>query len=279
MSRDRDILLCRIAVTSGMVPAETAQKVLALCSERERTTGRRPRAVEVLVKNGVLNAAEAQKLNAAVAKRTGGASPAATRTRNVSAARSAPHARHRRGRPPMRRRRRRAAPLDRRTVVQGTLFAAVCLVVVGIIAYLFVVRSMESPGEGASESPRTAEVTGTIAPREDSGPSEVVRLTTTQLAELETRLNDVITDRIDNRGRAKRGIEALAKKIQTFEESGVRVPDDFRQRYENVAESLKSAAGESAGTDDARSSRENEGEVESDESLDEGPGLELLDDL
>ena len=56
MSRETDVLFCKIAINAGLVSAENAQQVIAFCNKREQDTGRRPLVGTVFVKNQLLTA-------------------------------------------------------------------------------------------------------------------------------------------------------------------------------------------------------------------------------
>jgi hypothetical protein len=71
MSRQVDVMFCKIAMSTGMVTEDVAKKVLALCDKREIETGRRPLIGALFTKHNILGKDHVQRIYAAVEKRLG----------------------------------------------------------------------------------------------------------------------------------------------------------------------------------------------------------------
>src|SRR5262245_42161963 len=69
MSREQDLLFCKIAITSGKVTQQDAQKCLALASRFEAEGKRRPQVGAIFLKHNLLSDADVQRIYGAVQKR------------------------------------------------------------------------------------------------------------------------------------------------------------------------------------------------------------------
>ncbi|MCZ6795908.1 MAG: hypothetical protein O7J95_20050 [Planctomycetota bacterium] len=70
-AQEQDLLFCKIAISTGLVSEEQAQKCLAFCERRQREGGRRPMVGAILSKYKILRAEEVQRVYSAVSKRLG----------------------------------------------------------------------------------------------------------------------------------------------------------------------------------------------------------------
>jgi hypothetical protein len=77
MSRQQDLLFCKIAVANGMVSEANAKKCLAIVNKREQDSGRRPQIGAVFSKYNILHRQQVQMVYEAVNKRMGGTAPPA----------------------------------------------------------------------------------------------------------------------------------------------------------------------------------------------------------
>ncbi len=97
MSKEQDLLFCKIAISSGMVSQEMAQKALALANRFEAEGKRRPQVGAIFIKQNLLNTADVQRIYGAVQKRLeaqfGTRSGAATAVRQQTAQAAPPQAR------------------------------------------------------------------------------------------------------------------------------------------------------------------------------------------
>src|SRR5262245_45640274 len=84
MAQKDDVLFCKIAIQNGLVTAENAQKVLALCDKREREAGRRPPIGAVFSKYNLMRSRDVEVIYEAVRKRSGGGTGSSTVTRTGS---------------------------------------------------------------------------------------------------------------------------------------------------------------------------------------------------
>ena len=237
MSRDADILFCKIAITAGMVSQEQAQKVLAFLDRREREAGRRPLVGAVFAKHQLLSPQQVQKVNAAVTKRRG---DAAVVTRSAPTPRGeAGRARKRQGRKSSKR------PVDQQTLIMGSGYGVVFVGVLIALCYLFVVKS---PGGGPSASTR-AVTNGSLAGSGLASPSgrEVStappvetekELDRQHLHNFNSSLGDILTDRIDDPRRARRSLGDLKSYIQGLRDQGYTIPANVEERLSDVESSL-----------------------------------------
>lgn len=139
MSRQEDILFCKIAVLNGLVTQEQAQKCLVVCNRREQESGRRPMVGAVFTKYNLLRTQEVQRIYTAVGKRLG--TPA-------GAMRPPPPTRKRGGAPrggavTARREQKAARRVDPNTLWTGIGFGVVFL---GVIAAMLVLW-ITNPGK------------------------------------------------------------------------------------------------------------------------------------
>ena len=77
MSRQQDLMFCKIAVANGMVSEDHARKCLAIVNKREQESGRRPHIGAVFSKYNILQRQQVQMVYEAVDKRMGGGVPSA----------------------------------------------------------------------------------------------------------------------------------------------------------------------------------------------------------
>ena len=193
MSRQQDILFCKIAIQSGLVSQDNAQKCLALADRREKESNRRPMIGALFTKHNLLTTADVQRLNGAVAKRLGGdvvAPPAPPRSggrgsdqRNGGGRARGPGGRG--GRAP---RPRRATKIDQRTLFMGLGTGAVFVAVIVTIIILFVRGGGKKPGatesaaaagmsnSNTSSSSTTPEDAGASDPSVDEARAEAERI-------------------------------------------------------------------------------------------------------
>ena len=251
MSRDADILFCKIAITAGMVSHEQAQKVLAFLDRREREAGRRPLVGAVFAKHQLLSPQQVQKVNAAVTKRRGGA---------AVVTRPAPTARGERGRARKRHGRKSSKrPVDQQTLIMGSGYGIVFVGVLIALCYLFLV---ESPGGGPSDSTR-AVAKGSLAgsglapsPSDSEVSTPPLVQTEQELPQHErgylySRLGDIVTDRIDDPRRARRSLGDLKSDVQRFRDQGYTIPADVAERLSAVENSLVALEAEAQEDDSA----------------------------
>lgn len=71
MGRQEDILFCKIAISTGLVSPENAQKCLAICDKREKEGGRRPAVGPVMAKHNLISQEDVRRITQAVNKRLG----------------------------------------------------------------------------------------------------------------------------------------------------------------------------------------------------------------
>lgn len=243
MSRQYDVLFCKIAVTAGMVDANKAQRVLAICNKKEQETGRRPMVGAVFTKYQLLSPEQVRKVNEAVTKRTGGAVTAPA-VRPKSARGADDSGRRRKGR----RGARSKKPLDQRLLATGGAFGVVFLCVLGVIVYLVLVSPGSGDGSNAAFT-RASIATGSSPSlsleeeEEGSFESELLdELPAGVQRDLDLLFQDVLADRIDNPDRAKRGYEELKRQLADREKDGYRIPLELRERVNAAADGLGVAA-------------------------------------
>jgi len=137
MSRQQDLLFCKIAVTNGMVTEEQAKKCLALVNKREQESGRRPQIGAIFSKYNLLQRQQVQIVYDAVNKRLGG---------NAVPAGGLPASARERGKQRTQGRRGRGGPRDERaprkvdptTLWLGIGFGVVFLgIIIGLAAMFF----------------------------------------------------------------------------------------------------------------------------------------------
>ena len=85
MSREQDLLFCKIAISSGKVAQEVAQKCFALANKMEAEGRQRPQVGAIFLKQNLLTTEDVQRIYGAVRKRMevhgGGTAVAAPRQR------------------------------------------------------------------------------------------------------------------------------------------------------------------------------------------------------
>jgi hypothetical protein len=69
MSQEQDLLFCKIAISTGKVAQEVAQKCLALANRFEAEGKRRPQVGAIFLKQNLLSTEDVQKIYGAVQKR------------------------------------------------------------------------------------------------------------------------------------------------------------------------------------------------------------------
>ena len=249
MSRQLDVLFCKIAVTAGMVSPDKAQRVLAICNKRQEETGRRPLVGAVFTKYQLLTQDQVKKVNEAVARRTGGAVAAPSTVRRPRKGKGQDDGRSGGRRASMRRKK----PIDQRALLTGSAFGAVFLCVIGVIVYLV---SFAGDGSGDANTMTVAGARGSdgsSSSDSDKTTPEVVvpeDLSEGALQEINNRLYDINIDRSDNPARAKRAFNALKKEIAGYESRGFLIPQNVRERVKEAGKGLVEADGDSSSSDD-----------------------------
>ena len=71
MSREQDLLFCKIAITNGLVSEQQAKKAIAMANQKEQESGRRPMIGAIFSKYNLISQQEVQTLYQAVNKRLG----------------------------------------------------------------------------------------------------------------------------------------------------------------------------------------------------------------
>lgn len=286
MSRDADILFCKIAMTHGMVSPQQAQKVLALLDKREAETGRRPIVAAVFTKNKLMTTEQAQQIKAAVAKRLGQAVPVPPPV----ASRGSAARRRRREKAPKR-------PVDQQTLMMGAGFGVVFVGVLITICYLYLVGG-GSEVSSSGTSPSTPSVSPDGSPGSGLGrtaqddvpplPEELEKeLPREIIGEINTRLGDIQIDRIDNPARARTSLLSLKSFIEERRSQGYTIPVEIDTRLREVEDGLAAMAAEAEVDDSAGVGEEPapvvDTEAEAETSVEEEPAAEeedeSLDDL
>ncbi len=223
MSREQDLLFCKIAVTNGLVTEEQAKKALNIANQREMESGRRPMIGAIFSKYNLMRQQDVQALYQAVNKRLGisGAPLAGTLT--------ASHRPH--GRP----RDRKGPPkkIDPTTLWMGIGFGVVFLgIIVGMVIMWFlhdpgtdddaaakkstVASGTETPGGGTGASSTGGGDSGDAADGGGAGatPAAERKMDPEQERKLQQLLRDTRMDYADgNIQRAKGRLEGALKEI------------------------------------------------------------------
>jgi len=172
MSREQDLLFCKIAISTGKVTQDVAQKCLALANRFESEGKKRPQVGAIFLKQNLLSGEDVQKIYGAVQKRleVHGGAPAATAVHGRPAAPAPARApargpAHPPARPARVRDQRTYAPaaaqgrsvkpvkhrevetkIDPTTLWLGVSMLVVVLIAVGVILYVLLSgRSAEKP--------------------------------------------------------------------------------------------------------------------------------------
>ncbi len=169
MSRQHDMMFCKIAVANGMVSEEQAKKCLALVNKREQESGRRPQIGAIFSKYNILHRQEVQTIYEAVNRRIGGppaGGVAAGPPGGAERARGGTRARGRRGRlPGAQEREPRKKKVDPQTLWMGIVFGIAFLGILLFLVVKFFVGPDKTPtvtddGEVASSDKDSGSSTG-----------------------------------------------------------------------------------------------------------------------
>jgi len=173
MSREQDILFCKIAISTGIVSQAQAQKCLALCEKREKEGKRRPMVGALCSKYKLMSPADVQRVYTAVNKRLGASGGRSAGPTTDGKPRSQRGSRRGRRRGSTRRKTTARRKLDRNTLVVGGGFGLVFVAVLVTIVMMYVKSSHRSTPKTANEavSP-TGVVTASVLASEPSAASE-----------------------------------------------------------------------------------------------------------
>ena len=171
MGRQQDILFCKIAISTGLVNQDQAEKCLILCDRREREGKRRPMVGAVFSKYKLMRAEEVQRIYAAVNKRLGSTAMSPTAGGRLATRRRGRAGNSTRGNGAATRIRSLGRPrapkksVDKNTLWMGIGFGVVFVGVLFVIMFLFS-KAGTSPaakapdlGSGTSVSSATREAT------------------------------------------------------------------------------------------------------------------------
>ena len=177
MSRQQDLLFCKIALSTGMVSEEQAQKCLNLCERREKEGNRRPTVGAVFSKYKIMRASDVQRVYEAVNKRLRQA-PGSRVGRSTTKLRRTPErtprgvsrpsrGEYRYARPAQRSRRK----VDPNTLWMGIGFGLVFVGVLATIIFLYISSTSRGPAETGREASVVAG-SGTSQPAATRGGSD-----------------------------------------------------------------------------------------------------------
>ncbi len=284
MSREADILFCKIAITAGMVSEQQAQKVLAFVEKKERETGRRPIVAAVFTKHQLMTTEQVQKVKAAVAKRTGAPSAVHRPAPAKRPAGGGAGRRRERGKPARR-------PVDQQTLIMGAGFGVVFVGVLITIFYLYLVsggsRGSEVSSAGSTPTPTevSAEKRMGITPKDKSPPvPEDKELPRDIVLDISQRMSDILTDRIDNPARARTAFLAVKDFIDERRRQGYIIPEDIESRLREMESGFADAGAEEppveeSPVDDAAGENESKAQPPVEKSDSGGDQDVNLDDL
>lgn len=276
MSRETDVLFCKIAINAGLVSAENAQQVIAFCNKREQDTGRRPLVGTVFAKNQLLTAEQVNKVNEVLARRTG--VPVGRSTSRRKGPIRAPSGGKRKAGSKQARQRQRVQkrrPLDRRARTMGVGFSLIFLSVVVAIVWLYYRNANDSE---TAEQQAVNAVTERDKPRkeEKQRPKEkkvVLRdLPEDSQEELNFYLIDLKRSTIDNSENAWSLLEQVEGDIAEYQKQGFAVPEHIRQGLEETRASLQKSEGEGV-TEEVTESQPVEADTE---EVEESVDLDVL---
>jgi hypothetical protein len=253
MSRNHDLLFCKIAITNGLINQDVAQKALQLCDKRELETGRRPLIGAIFTKHNLMGKQDVQRLYTAVEKRLGTpAGPqlaAPSRGRGGAKGRRAARA-ERRGKP--------TRPVDPRTLWMGIGGLVVFIGILGAILAMILMPSGSDegtiqagdvvaegrtgsgsagsslPGAGPGGKAAVGGGGSPIAPGA-TGPKEIPPDITTQLSEGMSGIMDWRTDP----ERVAEGLKRLETWAEQLRGKGYEPPEMLTSRIADFRQSMK----------------------------------------
>lgn len=169
MSREQDLLFCKIAVANGLVSEDQAKKVIAMANQRESETGRRPLVGAIFSKYNLISQPDVQALYKAVQKRLGGTikMPGTVPTTGRGAAKRA-----RGGGSGRRRFEKRPTRVDPKTLWMGIGFGIVFVgIIVGMTIFWMVSPGSDKESETAKNASKATSTSSASSGAPTSGTS------------------------------------------------------------------------------------------------------------